>query len=130
MAKPSPYGLMALAHARGCAYAQVRDEANLKKSIDYLKAHASNGRAPLLQTLICANDLDGAAKLIVAELRDPTSRGDALYALQDYLDDPNATANDKENRRRLLTTRSRSDVARAISSVGRIESYPALPPSS
>jgi len=135
MAKPSPYGMMELEHARGCAYAQLQDQANLKKSLDYVKGHPSDGRGPLLQTLICANDLDEVAKLVIAELSDPASRGDVLYALQNYLEDPEATAEDpeatavdKETRRRLLSVRGRPDVMRAISAVGRIESYPVLPP--
>ena len=128
MANPSPYGLMALEHARGCAYAQLHDEVNLKKSLDYLAAHASDGRGPLLETLLCANDLDGAAKLIISELKEPSSRGDTLYTLQDYQDDLKATAIEKENRQRLLSVRNRPDVASAISAVGRVEAYPVLPP--
>lgn len=127
-AKPTPYGLMALEHARGCAFAQLHDQANLQKSLGYLKAHAADGRGPLLETLICANDRDGAAKQIISELEDASSRGGALYLLQDYLDDPGATAIDKQDRADLVAIRGRPDVARAISAVGRTDSYPILSP--
>jgi hypothetical protein len=93
-----------------------------------VRAAIEAGRGPLLETLLCANDLDGAAKLIISELKEPSSRGDTLYTLQDYQDDLKATAIEKETRQRLLSVRNRPDVASAISAVGRVEAYPVLPP--
>jgi hypothetical protein len=127
-ASASGYGRMALASAQACAYVQLNDQPNLTKALDYMRAHVPDGEHPLLESLICANDLDEAAKLLIAELQDPARRTETLYFFQDFIAPPGAPPIDLENRRRLLALRERPDVAAAISAVGRVDSYPLLPP--
>jgi tetratricopeptide (TPR) repeat protein len=123
-ANPSPYGHMALSHARACAYAQLNDAVNLSKSIDYIKAHVADAPTILGDALICANDLDGAAAAYIAGLNDPEYRIQILYQFQDFVHSAHPEPMVVELNRRLLAVRDRPDVKAAIETYGRILSLP------
>jgi len=121
----SLYGSMAMQEARACAYAQLGDAANLRGSMDYLKAHAADGPQPLLNARLCAGDLDGAAGQVIAALADPSNRMDMLYRLQDFAVPPLAP-HDAKMHDAWIALRGRADVQAAIAKVGRIASYRVL----
>lgn len=125
----SVYGRMALDDALACAYFQLADKDDLADVLKYMKSHADDGVHPFLDTMLCTADLDAAAAFVIAKLRDPETRMDMLYSLQDYLPQAFATAGEQSIHANWLAVRNRPDVAQAIAAVGRIESYPMLSPS-
>lgn len=119
---PSPYGRMSLQGARACAYAQRHEKEKLMPLLAYLKSHAGDGERVALEAFVCADDLDGAAAMVTAQLDDPAQRGAILLKLQDYPARPSAFSPDFH--RRWLEIRARPDVQAAIARVGRIQFYP------
>lgn len=119
---PSPYGRMSLQAARACSYAQLNQPGEVAPLISYLKAHKQDGSGPLLSALLCVNDLDSAATLVITEIDDPATRGKTLAKFQDYLPRPKPFAPDYASRWRAL--RVRADVQAAIARAGRVEAYP------
>jgi tetratricopeptide (TPR) repeat protein len=124
----SPFGKMELFGAKACADAQLNDQVNLNVELDYMRGHSADDPGALLGALLCASDSEGAAKLIIAELRDSSARDTMLYLLQDFIIPTNEPPINKAQRLQLIAVRSRPDVTAAISLVGRISSYPLLPP--
>jgi tetratricopeptide (TPR) repeat protein len=123
----SPFGRMQLVGVRACAYSQLHDDANLRKTLDYLKEHTTDAVGTYGETLICAGDLDGAARDYISLLDAPDSRSDMLYNLQrfqqpDYVPPFRRTMN-----QRLDALRERPDIRAAIDKYGRIESLPIVP---
>jgi tetratricopeptide (TPR) repeat protein len=119
----SPYGRMQAEAVRGCARAQGGDRVGAAQSIAYLRAHQADAPAALQEALICAGDLQGAARLYVERLSDPERRTAALAELQDYVAPPVMTPLQQDIARRKRMVRSRPDVRAAIARVGRIEHY-------
>ena len=119
----SAYGRMALTDARACAYAQLNDVVRLAKTMAYMKDHASDGARAYLDALLCANDLDGAAKLIIAELKAPERRMAMLELLQNYDEPTHMAGPGRALHHRMLAVRDRTDVRAEIADVGRIERY-------
>jgi hypothetical protein len=75
--------------------------------------------------LLCLNDLDGLAELMIRRLNDPVARPEALKSLQAGP----ANAFDEQPfmrtiREREATLRAREDVLQAVDAVGRIETIP------
>ena len=123
----SPYGLMQAEEVRACAYAQLGDAARYQAKLDYLREHMKDAPASLQRVLLCANDLDGAAKVVVQRLQDPSFRDSALADLQDFARPATDPPFQAETHRRLLKVRDRPDVRAAIDAFGRIESFPIYP---
>jgi tetratricopeptide (TPR) repeat protein len=119
----SPYGRMQAEAVRGCARVQANDRSGAAGSLAFLKAHQADAPQALQEALICAGDLDGAARLYVDRLRDPDRRIAALSELQDYAAPPVTTPLQRELARRRLLVRARPAVRAAIAKVGRIEHY-------
>jgi len=128
LAKPTDYGRMAAENARGCAYALLRDQAGLAGSLNYIRAHVADGPKMAIETLLCADDIDGAAKVLIAQLDNPKTRTWTLYSLQDFAMPPSVTPVDMEAARRWRALRDRPDVTTKISMFGRIGSYPITSP--
>jgi hypothetical protein len=82
----------------------------------------------LLGALICANDTEGAAAVLIAQLQAPATRADTLYMLQDFIEPPHLTPIDRDGEQTMRALRARPDVSAAISAVGRIGSNTILPP--
>ncbi|HEY8696355.1 MAG TPA: hypothetical protein VIM02_01965 [Rhizomicrobium sp.] len=122
-AKPSAYGLMALADARARAYFELGDTANLEKTFAYMRANAHDGKHPYLTILLLTGRLDDAAAEIIAELQDPASRTDALRRVQDYLPDEHLTPREQALHAAWLAVRNRADVQAEIAKFGHVHSY-------
>src|SRR5262249_9786059 len=56
----SAYGRMALLDAKACAYYALGDRPNLATVVTQMRAHASEGQQPYLNTMMCTDDRDGA----------------------------------------------------------------------
>jgi hypothetical protein len=73
--------------------------------------------------LLEEGDLDGAAAVLIEQLRSPLERSDALASLQDMRVYPSLPA-ERVADERWRELKQRADVRAAINRVGRIERYP------
>jgi len=121
----SPYGQGWIESIRSCAGAQLQDEKLRTTGLDYLKSHEADNPGAYSRALLCSNDLDGAAALMIRRLSSKEQRTDALLALQ-------ITPSSREDelpfagtmRSRFAALRERADVRAAVDGVGRIERIP------
>jgi len=120
--QPSAYGLMRLELIRVEAAVQLGDSAQTTRSLEYLRAHRVDSPDAYRFALIVTNQLDAAAELLVAQLRDPDERTEALQEVQDYADPP-APDWAVEMRLREKSVIARPAVQAAIQKVGRVEHY-------
>jgi len=120
--KPSRFGLMALESVRLEAAVQLGDSQGAARSLEYLRVHQTDAPAAYRFALIVANQLSAAAKLLVAQLRDPNQRIEALQEVQDYAEPP-APDWALQMRAREHSVIARPEVQAAIRKVGRVERY-------
>ncbi|ESQ78611.1 hypothetical protein [Asticcacaulis sp. YBE204] len=128
LTQTSPYGIMVAEEIRACAYAQKGETEKLKASLDFMKGQAKDGYAPLRSALLCANDQDALAALIVAKLDDPDTRSDTLIDVQTYLPEPAPTPYMAELDARRAKIIARPDVQAAVAKYGVILSIPTFRP--
>lgn len=124
----SDYGVMAAEEVRACAHAQLGDKAGLAKSLEFMRAHAEDGEATLQSALLCANEMDEAAKRLISRLYDPLKRGPVLLTLQTYLPKPRSSAWQTTTSSRLAALLARPDVQAAVAESGSVRSYPVFGP--
>jgi tetratricopeptide (TPR) repeat protein len=124
----SDYGVMAAEEVRACAHAQLGDKAGLAKSLEFMRAHTDNGETALQSALLCANEMDEAARRLIARLDDPLKRGPALLTLQTYLPRPQPSAWQKMTTSRFAALLARPDVQAAIAKYGSVRNYPVFGP--
>jgi len=119
----SPYGRMQLQHVRYRAYLQLANAPEADNVLAYLREHRDDSDDTWQLVLLDAGDFDGAAALLIARLRDPETRYEALGEVQEYLPLPRLPKQAEELARweKLVT---RTDVAAAINEVGRREKAP------
>jgi len=119
----SPYGRMQLQHVRYRAYLQLGNSREADNVFAYLREHHEDAEDTWQLALLDAGDFDGAAALLIARLRDPEKRYEALGEVQEYLPLPRLPKQAEELARweKLVT---RDDVAAAIKEVGRREKAP------
>lgn len=113
-----------LTAARACAAVQTGNLAVQRENLKFLKHHMDYQPAQLLRAQLCANDLDDAARSVVAGLSNPRLRAPVLQELQNYKPEGFRTSFDTMLDNRLTQLRARDDVAAAVDRVGRINSYP------
>ena len=89
----------------------------------YLRQHRDDAEDTWQLAMLDAGDFDGAAALLIARLRDPEKRYEALGEVQEYLPLPRLPIQAEALARweKLVT---REDVAAAINEVGRRENAP------
>jgi beta-barrel assembly-enhancing protease len=118
----SPYGRLQLESVRLCSALQLGDREAAATALDYIKEHQFDSPRTYQAALILAEDLDGAALLLIQRLKSGSLRSDALTEVQNYNDpqDLSWPAKWADRLRALLT---RDDVRQAINKVGRIESF-------
>jgi tetratricopeptide (TPR) repeat protein len=121
----SPWGKAWVEAISVCAAVQLNDNAAAMRSLAYLRTHESDHDGALQHALLCLNDLDGLAELMIRRLNDPVARPEALKSLQAGP----ANAFDEQPfmrtiREREATLRAREDVLQAVDAVGRIETIP------
>lgn len=123
--RPSPYGQAWIESMRSCAGVQLKDEKLRLAGLEYLRSHEADNPAALSRALICSNDLDAAAALMIRRLSDRELRTSALLDLQitppSRLD---AFPFHRAMSARFDALRDRADVRDAVAKVGRIERLP------
>jgi hypothetical protein len=119
----SSYGRMQLQYVRYRAYLQLGNAREADNVFAYLREHREDAEDTWQLAMLDAGDFDGAAALLIARLRDPEKRYEALGEVQEYLPLPRLPKQAEELARweRLVT---RADVAAAIHDVGRREHAP------
>jgi hypothetical protein len=123
VAKTSPYGTMRMEAVRVDAYYQLADSKQVEHSLRYLRSHRADSPEAYEDALITVNQLDRAARELVADLLDEGRRQDALGRVQSYAPMPGTQRDmELESRRRAMI--ARPEVQAAILKVGRIANYP------
>ena len=119
----SPYGRMQLQYVRYRAYLQLGNAQEADNVLAYLREHRDDAEDTWQLAMLDAGDFDGAAALLIARLRDPEKRYEALGEVQEYLPLPRLPKQAEALARweKLVT---RDDVAAAINEVGRREKAP------
>ncbi|HWA63808.1 MAG TPA: hypothetical protein VG939_20700 [Caulobacteraceae bacterium] len=107
-----------LAAMRACAYSVTGDRAAMQRELAIVTAPRTPDYGAVLNGLICAGDLDGAAKVYIERLNDPAKRTDALVALQRFKRPPTHGHEDKAWDDDFLKVISRPDVLAAVKANG------------
>jgi tetratricopeptide (TPR) repeat protein len=118
----SPYGAMAIENVRHKAAFQLNDALQVAKSQEFLKMHRADAPMYYELALVRTGQMDLAAQSLIARLRDPVQRQDALKSVQDFPPAPSESVEQDDD----VTWKpliARSDVQAAIRQVGRSESY-------
>lgn len=133
--RASVYGMMWVWAERACALGQLGKTAatspdlgaalayTAEHALAYTAEHAQANPPARAETLLCVGDLDGAAGVYIARLKDPEQRFGALMVLSSWKRPPQP-AFLAEIYARLDKVRVRPDVKAAVAAVGRTESYP------
>lgn len=124
----SEYGTMELAQVKVCAYAQLGDKAKARAATDTLLAHPNLDPEAVRSALLCMDDEDGLAKVVLRRLEDPLTRNYELATDQAYAPTPNLTPFLATMARRLDAVLHRPDVRTALTRYGVVESYPLTAP--
>jgi len=119
------YGDMWMNSETACAAEQAHDGAARDEAMTALRAHEAANPGALMHALLCTNDIEGAAALMIRRLGNPKQRETALVALQPFrhLDSRHMPLEAIELQR-LDAVRNRPDVRAAVDAVGRIEPTP------
>ncbi len=116
-ADASPYGLMQIHLARGCAYARLSDLANARADLAYLLAHEPDAPPAVSLIQMCLDNEDATAASFVRRLGDPRTREMAMRDLTDY-DAPDPRGPISPIAPLFERVRKRSDVQAAIRAAG------------
>lgn len=126
----SEYGLTELAQVKVCAYAQSGEKAKARAAVDALLVHPSLDPESVRLSLLCIDDEDRLAQVILGRLKDQLTRNYELAADQAYAPTPNPTPFLATMARRLDTVLHRRDVRAALSRYGVVEPYRLTSPDS
>ena len=119
----SGYGRMQLQHVRLRAYLELGNRAEAEKVFVYMRENKNDAPDNWQVAMLDWGDLDGAAAQYIARLRDPKERPEALYAAQNFLDEPRMPK-EAESHAQWQALLARADVSAAIAEVGRRERQP------
>jgi tetratricopeptide (TPR) repeat protein len=121
----SIYGETLEQSERACAADQTHDQHTRDEALAALRAHEADNPGALSHALLCVNDLNGAAVLMIRRLNNPIEREQALLALQRYHRIPTRRMpQEVVELQRLAQVRDRPDIQAAVARVGRIEDSP------
>jgi hypothetical protein len=115
----SPFGRMQFYGVRLAAAAEMRDAALEKRCLTYMEAHQIDAPSTYQASLVRAGRSDEAAKLLIRRLNDPHTRHEALMDVQRYSNRP-MPPEEQRLHERWREIVQRSDVQKAVASVGRI----------
>jgi len=124
----SPFGRMQLWNVRACADAELKDDADYQAELKKLRDHEADAPGALEQVLICANDLDGAAAVLIDRLGEADQRLEALREVQTYLQPAVELTMGRELDRREEKVAQRPAVRAAIDAVGHVTTISRLAP--
>jgi TPR repeat protein len=118
----SSYGTMALRSVQLRAAIELGDTAAADRALAWLRDHQADAQDLFQRSLIHAGRLEEAAQVLIARLKNPDHRTEALVSVQDYLPTP-MTQRQREWDARWNHVRARSNVRAAIASIGRVERF-------
>ncbi len=119
----SPYGRAVALQARSCAQAALGQRDEALAGLKDLRAIGDEAKGNTLEVLLCLNDLDGAAALVIERLKSEELRSQTLLYLQKGPAPDFPTPYLTEQEARMDALRRRPDVIAAVEPVGRIETY-------
>lgn len=119
----APYGRMWMWEGAACAHTAANDPAKATPWMDKLKQGEKDNPAALTRALLCVNDLDGAAAILIRRI-DGDDTEDVLEAVQDYSIGPDLPPTRKLLEQRLRQVVARPDVGAAIARHGRVMKVP------
>lgn len=119
----SPYGAMQIRLVRVCANAALGNAAAVAADRAWIEAHSKDDPESLRDLYLCVDDLDAAAKAVIAELDDPEQRVGTLLDFSDY-DDPPASKPVSFTHARWVALKARADVQAAFKAAGGIRRIP------
>ncbi|HTV52487.1 MAG TPA: hypothetical protein VME21_14965 [Steroidobacteraceae bacterium] len=119
----SAYGRTVMALVRATAAAELDDTPSQQAALAELRASTDVSPTNLFTALITVGDEDAAAEYLVARLRDPFARADALLDIQMFA--KTAVPPRVQRWRQLLSRlRERADVREALRGIGSVRDYP------
>jgi tetratricopeptide (TPR) repeat protein len=118
----SPYGASAMETIRLDAAVQMADLKQVESSLRFLRAHRADSPSDYEYALILTNQPERAAGELIAQLRNPDERQNALLFVQTYAP-AMGTPRELELDARQRAVIARADVQAAIRKVGRVETY-------
>lgn len=113
----SPYGRMQLQSVRYEAYLQLEKTSEAEDVLAYLREHHEDAEATWQDAMFMSGDMDGAAEVLIAQLRDPEQRGPTLADVQIYPPHPRLPRM-QEIHDRWEKLYARPDVSAVINEVG------------
>lgn len=122
VANVSPYGALQLESVKHAAALLLHDESEAARALKFIKDHQSDSPGTYQWALARANDVEAGTKLLVARLKDPKLRTDALADVQEYADVAEPEKN-KEWSANFRVVVARPEVQQAIAKVGRAGHY-------
>lgn len=114
--KASPYGLLEMRLARGCANAAIGRNDAAAADLVYAEAHKADHPDALGYLYLCLGKMDQAAAFFIGGLEDPDKRSRMLRLLSDY--DPPPVPIPPAFGGKIETLKARSDVKAAIAKAG------------
>lgn len=119
----SPYGRAVALKITVCAASDLGDKDTAQTALKTLRDLGDEAKGNTLDALLCVNDLDAAAAVVIKRLGSPDLRRATLLTLQDTPSLPNQTAYDAARAASRAALRKRPDVVAAVEPVGRILRY-------
>lgn len=122
LARTSAHGRMEAWGVQACAYAQQGKKTKVSETIGKMR---NEGISPIqiIHAELCANNMDDAAKGMIAAFENSEVRSEMLAAVQNYLPSRGRNAYQMELETRFETLVARPDVQAALAKVGRIGTY-------
>lgn len=122
----SPFGAMQAAQIRACAATALSGGAAAETAYAYLASHWRDAPRAAIDALLCRDDIDGAAAVMIKRLEDPDLAADALSELHQYLPSPAPTPFDARLNAGDAAMAAMPEVIAARDRVGRVFSVPTL----
>ncbi|MGH8264174.1 MAG: hypothetical protein ACRETU_00115 [Steroidobacterales bacterium] len=122
LGRMSPFGETQLEAVRNCAAQRLNDTREAARTLKFLRENQNLSPGTYQVALALVDDRDAGARLMIARLKDPKLRTDALAEAQEYAEPPPTPVGEilAANYRAML---ARSGVQRAILKVGRTAHY-------
>jgi tetratricopeptide (TPR) repeat protein len=117
----SPYGVAWVHAERACADQQLGRDADVATEMAFLDAHSGDNPGARMKAHLCANQLDGAAAAMIAELRDPCCSLRAVVILSEFDSTPNMTPYAAARAARFALVAARPDVRAAVAEAGQTQ---------
>jgi tetratricopeptide (TPR) repeat protein len=122
----SPYGLMEMHLARGCAQAAAAHPGAAAADLAFARAHEKDHPEALADLYLCLGNMDEAAAAFIRRLQDPDRRAQALKQLSDYEERPSSMPAPLFERQ-YKALKARPDVRAAIEQAGGLRRIPLQP---